>query len=135
MAHEDQPTAGIYLGKGASIGKLDNRGNIAGRDVVVGANLTDAAAAATDRLQLLEVLTQVREQLATLHEAPAGLRDDAGDELRKAHEAAEQGDSSRVAEKLETARTYLERIGQTIPTALALAQTVAAVAQRAVGLW
>jgi hypothetical protein len=128
-------SAGIYLGEGARIGKLDVSGNVAGRDVVVGAKLADAAAEAGDRQQLLEILKQLEEQVAALHEAPSGLRSDTTDELRKAREAGEQGDADRLGEKLETARSYLERIGQALPAALTLAQAVAAIATRAAGLW
>ena len=131
----DQPSsAAFHLGQGARINKIDIQGNVAGRDVVIGTT-TDQIAAAQDRQQLLALVARLQEQVKALEEAPAGLRGDAGDELRKAQEAGQQGDKDRLVEKLETARGYLERIGESLPAGLALAQAVAALAQRATGLW
>ena len=81
------------------------------------------------------MLQTLQAEVAALKDAPPGLKDDAADELRKAHDAGQQNDPKRLDEKLDTARTYLERIGQTLPSALALAQAVAAVAARAAGLF
>jgi hypothetical protein len=132
---EQEPTsAAFHLSQGARIGKVDIRGNVAGRDVVIGTTPADAEAV-KDRQQLLELLLKLQQEVAALEQAPSGLKDDAADELRKAHEAGQQGDSGRLTEKLDTARGYLERIGQTLPSALALAQAVAAVAARAAGLF
>jgi len=79
-----------------------------------GATPADAAAA-EDRQQLLVVLTRIEAQLAALPDAPAGLRGDAQDELPKAREAGEQGDTGRAAEKLGVAQGYLEPMAQNLP--------------------
>ena len=134
MAEQEPGSAAFNLSKGARIGKIDIRGNVAGRDVVLGTTPADAAAV-QDRQQLLELLLKLQQEVAALEQAPAGLKDDAADELRKAHDAGQQGDAGRLTEKLDTARGFLERIGQTLPAALALAQAVAAVAARAAGLF
>jgi hypothetical protein len=134
VADNEPSSAAFHLGQGARIGKVDVRGNVAGRDVVVGTTAADAEAA-EDRQQLLALVLRLQEQVAALQEAPQGLKEDAADELRKAHEAGQQGDAGRLTEKLDTARGYLERIGQTLPSALALAQAIAAVAARAAGLF
>ena len=132
MAEREPDSAAFSLGKGARVGNITVGGHVAGRDVVVSATPTDAAAA-QDLSQMLEVLKRVEEQIASLSEAPAGLRDDAQDELRKAHQAGAQGDTKRLAEKLNTAQGYLERIGQNLPAAVSLAQTVATLALRISG--
>jgi hypothetical protein len=133
-ADHEPTSAAINLGRGAHIDKLDIRGSVAGRDVNIGITPADAAVA-QDRQEVLKLLLRLQEEVAALQEAPSALRGDAGDELRKAHDAGEQGDSGRLVEKLESARGYLERIGQTLPAALGIAQTVAAIASRAAGLW
>ncbi len=133
MTDARHESAAFSLGQGARIGRIEVGGNVAGRDVNVRGTAEDAAAV-HNREQLLEMLTRLERDLAGLHEAPAGLRSDAQDELRKAREAGEQGDTERVVEKLGTAKGYLERMGQVLPAALTLAQTVATLATRAAGL-
>jgi hypothetical protein len=132
MAERDSESTAFSLGKGARIGKIEIGGHVVGRDVVVSAAPADASAA--QRLpEVLVVLKRLEEQIADLAEAPAGLRDDAQDEVRKAQNAGEQGDTQRLVEKLGTAQGYLERIGQSLPAAVTLAQTVATIAQRITG--
>src|SRR5262249_53962684 len=107
-------------------------GNVAGRDVVVGASPVDAAAA-QDRQQVLALLGRLQEEVAALQDAPKGPQRDAQDDLGKAREAGEEGDTERLVEKLESAHGYLERIAQTAPAAVTLAQTVATLFQRVLG--
>lgn len=120
------------MSKGARIGNISVGGHVAGRDVVVSTTPADAASA-QDLPQVLALLKQLEEQIGNLSEAPAGPREDAQDELRKAHQAGAQGDTKRLVEKLGTAQGYLERIGQSLPAAVTLAQTVANLAQRISG--
>src|SRR5207247_2407089 len=117
MASNDGTSSAFSLGRGARIGKINVGGNVAGRDVTVQVTPADAEAA-KDRQQMLELLVRLEHQIANLQDAPAGLRSDAQDEIRKAREAGEQGDSERLVEKLGSAKTFLERIGQALPTAL-----------------
>src|SRR5438477_10318088 len=133
MAKRESESTAFSLGEGARIGKIEVGGHVAGRDVVVGTTPADSASA-QDLPQVLVLLKRLEEQLAGLTEAPTGLRDDAQDELRKAHHAGAQGDTQRLAEKLGTAQGYLERIGQSLPAAVTLAQTVATLALRIGGL-
>jgi hypothetical protein len=133
MAEPESESSAFSLGKGARIGKVEVGGNVAGRDVVVITTGADPAAA-QDMSQVLDVLKRLEEQICNLSDAPADLRDDAQDELRKAHQAEEQGDTQRLVEKLGTAQGYLERIGQSLPAAVTLAQTVATLALRVGGL-
>src|SRR5690349_13735862 len=132
---ESEPTSSaINLNRGSRVGRIEIHGNVAGRDVVLQA-LADEASTAQDRQQVLELLARIEQRVAALEAAPPGLRGDAVDELRKAHDAGAQGDKSRLSEKLAAARDYLMRIGSEIPDALALAQTVATIATKVVGLW
>ena len=101
--------------------------------MVVGAT-PEEAGSAQDLAQVLELLKRLEDQIANLDEAPAGLRNDAQDEVRKAHQAGAQGDTQRLVEKLGTAQGYLERIGQSLPAAVTLPQTVATLALRIGGL-
>jgi F0F1-type ATP synthase membrane subunit b/b' len=126
-------SSAFHLERGARIDKLSVGGNVAGRDVVIGVTPSDAEKV-TDRQQVLELLERLEAEVAKLEEAPSGLRDDAADELRKAKQAGREGDTQRLAEKLETAHGYLERITATLPAALSLAQAVAMLAQRIPGL-
>jgi hypothetical protein len=131
-SHANDSTA-FHLEQGARIGKLSVGGNVAGRDVVIGVTPADAEKA-TDRQQVLELLERLEAAVGKLEEAPSGLRADAVDELRKAKQAGQEGDTQRLAEKLETAHGYLDRIASTLPAALSLAQAVALLAQRIPGL-
>ena len=135
MSEHESGSAAFRLERGARIDKIDIRGNVAGRDVVIGGPSPDAAAAAQDREQLLQLISQLQQQVAALEEAPPGIREDAADDLRKAHAAGADGDAERLTEKLESARGYLERVGQSVPAALALAQTIAGIVARVSGLW
>jgi hypothetical protein len=132
MADNSQSSSAFNLGRGAHIGTLSVGGHVAGHDVVVGTSPTDAMAA-SDQREILELLVKVQAQLAALEGAPAGLREDATDELRKAQAAGEQGDDHRLAEKLQSAQSYLERIATAVPAAVSIAQTVAALAVRLTG--
>jgi hypothetical protein len=133
MAENSHSSSAFNLGRGAHIDKLTVGGNVAGRDVVVGVTPADASAAA-DLHAVMEMLLKLQQQVAALEDAPAGLREDAADELRKAHEAGAQNDPERLAEKLHSAQSYLERIGAALPPAVAIAQTVASLALRVTGL-
>jgi hypothetical protein len=130
---QSNDSAAFHLERGARIDKLSVGGNVAGRDVVIGVTPADAEKA-TDRQQVIELLERLEAEVAKLEEAPPGLRADAADELRKAKQAGQEGDTQRLAEKLETAHGYLERITATLPAALSLAQAVAMLAQRIPGL-
>ena len=132
MSQRESDSTAFSVGKGARIGRINVGGNVAGRDVVVGTTPAEAAAA-QDMSQVLAVLEQVQQQIATLEAAPQGLRDDAHDEVVKAQQAGAEGDTDRFVEKLGTAQKYLERIGQSLPAAVALAQTVATLAMRVSG--
>ena len=134
MAQSEGSSSGINVGGNARVNKIDVRGDVIGRDKVIGA-LADEASAAQDREQLLALIARLQEQVKALEQAPSGLKDDASDELQKAHQAGQEGDRNRFLEKLESARGYLERIAEALPIGLQLAQTVATIAQRANGLW
>jgi hypothetical protein len=132
MANTDSESSAFSLGRGARIGKINVGGHVAGRDVVVSTTSGDAASAQT-MAQVLDALKQVENQIANLVDAPAGLREDAQDEVRKAHQAGAQGDTPRLVEKLSAAQGYLDRLGQSVPAAVTLAQTVATLALRVSG--
>jgi hypothetical protein len=132
-ANHDSRSIVFSLGEGARIGKIEVGGNIAGRDLIVGATYAGTTSA-RQMSDVLEQLQLLEEQTLRLEGAPAGPREDARDELRKAREAGMQGDSRRLVEKLGTAQRYLERIGQNLPAAVTIAQSVAALTQRMRGL-
>ena len=134
MTQHDSESTAFSIGDQARVGNISVGGSVAGRDVVTTTTTTTGASSAQDMAQLLEALKQVQEQIAALSAAPAGLREDAQDELRKAQQAAADGDTQRMSEKLSTAQSVLERIGQNLPTALALAKTVATVAASIAGV-
>jgi hypothetical protein len=92
------------------------------------------AEAVNDRTQVLELLARLQADVAALQEAPAGLRDDVADELKKAQAAGEAKDDDRLAEKPPSAQGYLGRIATTLPAAVSLAQAVATLVQRVPGL-
>jgi hypothetical protein len=69
-----------------------------------------------------------------LAKAPAGLREDAQDDLRKARLVAVQSETLRLVEKVGTTQGCLEQIGQTLLAAVTLGQTVATGAVRIGGL-
>jgi len=95
---------------------------------------SDEAAAVEDRQQLLELLARLQQEVEALKEAPAGLRSDALDELKKAQAAGEDKDDDRLVEKLSTAQGFLERIAAALPAAVSVAQAVATLVQRVPGL-
>jgi|ERR1051326_3495508 hypothetical protein len=134
MADGDSESTAFSLGREARIGKINVGGHVAGRDVLVTSTTAADDASATDMAQVLQALERIEEQIANLADAPAGLRDDAQDEVRKAHQAGAHGDTQRLVEKLGTAQGYLDRISQSLPAAVSLAQTVAMLAQRISGL-
>jgi hypothetical protein len=133
MVERESKSTAFSLGKGARTGNISVGGHVAGRDVVVTNTTAAGATSAPDMSQVLAALQQVEDELAKLDEAPAGLREDVQDELRKAHQAGTQGDSERLTEKLSSAQSYLERIGENLPAAVTLAQTVATLALRVSG--
>ncbi|MDQ3809969.1 MAG: hypothetical protein M3336_06730 [Chloroflexota bacterium] len=130
---QDLSSAAFYLGRGAKIDSVNIEGNVAGRDVHIGVTPAEAAAV-DDRKQLLDMLTRLQAEVAALKDAPPGLRADAADELNKAQAAGQEGDEQRLAEKLQTAQGYIERIAASLPAAAAIAQAVATLAQRLPGL-
>lgn len=134
VAERDASSAGISIGGNARVSKIDVQGDVIGRDKVIGA-ISDEAQAAQDRQQLLDALSKLAAQVKALEEAPSGPKQDASDDLQKAQQAGADGDKSRLLEKLDSARGYLERIAEVVPIGLQLAQTVATIAQRANGLW
>jgi hypothetical protein len=130
----DGPSStGIDFGSGNQFGDLTVSGTVVGRDLYQGPTPADAAAV-EDRRQLLAVLDQVHAALEQLKEASTGDREDAQDELRKAKQAVEQGDTDRLTSKLQGLQSILERVGANLPAALALAQTVGVLVQKAAGL-
>ena len=135
MAQHYSDSNAFSVGKGGRIGNISLGGNVAGRDVVVTTTTSTGDAASDNDLKpVLEALASLQDQIAKLEQAPPGLRDDAQDELRKAQQAGSLGDTQRLAEKLGAAKGYLERIGQHLPEALSLAQTVAMLATRVAGV-
>jgi hypothetical protein len=86
MTDAEPGSAAFSLGEGARIGKIEVGGHVAGRDVTVHVTPEDAGAA-QNREQVLALLTRLEQQIAALQDAPAGLRSDALDEVRKAREA------------------------------------------------
>jgi hypothetical protein len=133
MAERESGSAAFSLGQGARMGNVQVGGHVAGRDVVVGTTPAEAAGA-QDMQQVLALLERLEADIEAMQQAPAGLRDDARDEVRKAKEAGTKGDTQRMHEKLGSAQGFLERMSQNLPAALTLAQTVATLAQRVSGL-
>jgi division protein CdvB (Snf7/Vps24/ESCRT-III family) len=122
---------GIDFGSNNRFRDVKVEGTIAGRDIH---QETTSTTGAFDQQQLLEALQQLQAEVMQLQEAPAGEREDARDELRKASEAAEQGDQERVVKKLQGAQAILQTVGESLPAALALGQTIGLLAQKAMGL-
>jgi hypothetical protein len=108
-------------------------GTVAGRDIT---QTTTGAGAegAFDLQQLQSVLTELQAALDQLPDAPAGDVEDARDELRKAGEAAQQGDTDRTVKKLQGAEAILHTIGENLPAALALGQTVGLLVGKVMGI-
>ena len=128
----DQRKSVIDMGKGNTFGNV-SYGDVAGGNMI---KITTAAAAQSDNKEdLLEMISDLRKQIATLADAPKGKREDADDELRKAKEAGAEGNKQRMVEKLESAHNILLALAGTVPAAVKLGEAVGAVLQRAVGLW
>jgi endonuclease/exonuclease/phosphatase family metal-dependent hydrolase len=128
---EGSDSKGIDFGTNNRFRDVRVEGTVAGRDVHQQTTTGDGA---FDRQQLLDALERLQVEIMQLQDAPAGDREDARDELRKASEAAQEGDHDRMVKKLNGAETILHAIGENLPAALALSQTIAVVAQKALGL-
>src|SRR6476661_1465066 len=89
---------GINFGSNNQFRDVKVDGTVAGRDIT---QTTTGAGAegAFDLQQLQSVLTELQAALDQLPDAPAGDVEDARDELRKAGEAAQQGDTDRTVKK------------------------------------
>lgn len=120
--------SGIYVGEGGKVSQISVSG-----DVFAGDKYT-AGGVAEDKQRLLDEIASIQKKLAALDEGHPGLRKDADDELAKAHEAGTNGDKDRLVEKLETARGYLERLGQAAPAAVMLAHAVATLVGQAAAI-
>jgi len=116
---DPQGQTGITFGSNNRFGNVTVSGTVAGRDVHIGPS--------TETLtpqQVIELIRSLQDEVDGLDGAPAGDREDARDELDKARRAAEEGDQTRLAKKLESARSILDGLGSTLPSAVALAHTV-----------
>jgi hypothetical protein len=120
--------SGIYVGDGGNVSRLSVGGDVIGGDKYAG------GAPNEDRQKLLAAVASIQKQLAELNEGHPGLRQDAGDELAKALDAGTRGDKDRLVEKLDSARGYLERLGQAVPAAVMLAHSVATLVAQASSL-
>lgn len=119
------------------------KGNFTVRDMA-GGNISNvnvdikitaaAAAAATDKEQVITLIDNLHTEVAKLTDAPKGKQEDAADDLRKAREAGEEGDTERLLEKLESAQRILFSLGSTTPAALVLGQSIGVLLQRVMGL-
>jgi hypothetical protein len=109
-------------------------GRFEARNVAVGdrARITVGVEAGDDRdrEELLDQIANLRAQVAALTEAPGGERQDAGDELRKAQEAAAAGDHDRMLKKLDAAQKIVGALGTALPAAAKLAETIGGLVQR-----
>ncbi len=131
-------TGVINLAPGAQIGTIIAKNIVQGNLVEINfATSRDQAAAADGRQDLLRLIQQLREDAARLSQAgaPAGNLVDVDDDLRKAKEAGEQGDTQRLLEKLESAQRIVLALAGRIPAAVKLGETIGVVLQRAVALW
>jgi len=126
-------STGIDFGQGNQIGSLSISGNVAGRDQEI-TTTTGAAEGVETREQLLAVIASLRAEIEQLQEASDGDREDADDELRKAAEAAEKGDSDRVVQKLDAAQRIMVGLGAAIPAAVKLGEIIATLIPRIPGL-
>jgi hypothetical protein len=111
-------------------------GDVAGRDMTkidIKVNTADAAAV-NSKDELLKLIAQVQADVAALKDAPKGQRDDTEYALRKAQEAVEEDDPSRLLEKLQEAENKLLMFGKTIPAAFKLGETIGVLIQRAMSM-
>jgi endonuclease/exonuclease/phosphatase family metal-dependent hydrolase len=127
---EGSDSRGIDFGTNNRFRDVRVEGTIAGRDI----HQQTTTGGAFDQQQLLDALDRLQTEVMQLQDAPAGDREDASDELRKASEAAQAGDHDRMVKKLNGAGAILNTIGENLPAALALGQTVAVLAQKVMGL-
>jgi hypothetical protein len=130
---ESNRSTGVDFGQGNQIGPVSISGNVAGRDLRI-TTTTEAAEGVETREQLLAVIASLRAEIEQLQEASAGDREDADDELRKAAEAAEKGDSDRVVQKLDAAQRIMVGLGAAIPAAVKLGEIIATLIPRIPGL-
>jgi hypothetical protein len=127
-------STGIDFGHGNRIRDVSIQGNVAGRDVHETVMTTAPAAGAPNQQELLDMIARLQEQVAQLDNAPEYDREDAQDELAKAKQAAERGDSDRLLKKLESTRSLLVTLGSSLPAALQLAQEVSKLVHRFSGV-
>jgi len=126
----DQSRSVIHFGSRNKMGNV-TMGDVAGGNIIK--TTTTAAAAPQGNQELLALIDHLRADVAGLADAPRGKREDADDELRKAKEAAQEGDRPRLLEKLEGAQKVLLSLGWSITAALKLADAVGTLLQRAMG--
>ena len=129
----DQGRRLIDFGSGNQIGNV-TMGDLAGRDIVKVTVTTAPAAGVTDDQELLKVIDQLRAEVAKLTDAPEGAPEDAEDELRKAREAGQKGNKSRLLEKLTSAQKVLLSLGGGVAAAVKLADALSALVQRAIAM-
>src|ERR1051326_5903798 len=129
MTSHGPESAGINVGQGGQIDNLKIAGNVAGRDVYVGPQSGADGDQQARVDSILAELQSLKEAVAALQTSREDLRDDARDDLDKALKAGQGGDHARAVEKLDSARGYLERVGESLPAALTLAHTVASLIQ------
>ena len=123
-ADSQSSNKGIDFGRENRLSNVHISGTIAGRDVVQITATPEAAAGVKDKEQFLALITQLQSDVAKLTEAPAGERQDAQDELAKAKEAGEKGDTDRVVKKLQSAQAIMTALGSSIPAAVQLGETI-----------
>ncbi len=116
---DPQAQTGINFGTRNRFGDVSISGPVAGRDLRIG-----QPADASDTEQLVALIQSLQQQVKQLEGANAGDREDAHDELDKARRAAEEGDQDRLTRKLASAKSILETIGSSLPTAVAIAHTL-----------
>jgi len=116
---DPQAQTGINFGTRNRFGNLNISGPVAGRDVNIG-----QPAEKPDTQQLIALIQSLQQQVKQLDGGSAGDREDAHDELDKARRAAEEGDQERLTRKLASAKSILDTIGCSLPTAVAIAHTV-----------
>jgi hypothetical protein len=119
---------GAMIEGGVKIGDVA-AGNMTKIDIKIGPS--DVAQADT-RQQLLDLIGTLQAEVAQLHDAPKGQRQDAEDDLRKAKEAGAEGDKDRLLEKLGSAHKVILALTGTVPVALKLGETLGALIQRVI---
>ena len=111
-------------------------GDVSGGDITkITINVSAAAAAqAQDKTALLVQIAKLKDAVAQLADAPKGQRRDIAYALDSAHDAGEEGDNTRLLEKLTEAQNQLLKLSATVPAARPLSDTVGALIQRAMGV-